>query len=102
MQTITVKPNETFVWPKGLRLLPSEKVTIVLPGALVLKGEQIGAIIEVSDDAEIGFQESQSTKELFRHIILKVAKGDGIRINRPTQAMVVCESEQLIAFQVEG
>jgi hypothetical protein len=53
-------------------------------------------------DAEIGFQESQSTKELFSHIILKVAKGDGIRINRPTQAMVVCESEQLIAFQVEG
>lgn len=101
MRTITIEPNKTFVWPKGLRLVPSEKVTIVLPGALVRKDEQLGAIIKVSDEAEIGFQESENSEEPFTRIILKVAKGDGVRINRPTQAMLVCELEQPIAFQVE-
>jgi hypothetical protein len=101
MQIITIESNKTFVWPKGLRLVPSEKVTIVLPGALVHKDEQIGMIIKVSDDAEIGFLESQNPEEPFNRIILKVAKGDGIRINRPTQAMLVCESEQTVTFQVE-
>jgi hypothetical protein len=101
MQTITIEPNKTFVWPKGLRLVPNEKVTIVLPGALVRKDEQIGAIIKVSDESEIGFQESQNPEELFSRIILKVAKGDGVRINRPTQAMLICALEQPITFQVE-
>jgi len=101
MQTIVIEPNKAFVWSKGLRLVPSENVTIMLPGTLVAQGEEIGSIIKVSDSAEIGFQESKKPKELFSCIILKVAKGDGIRINRPTQAMLVGESERPVTFQVE-
>jgi len=73
----------------------------MLPGTLVSKGEEIGSIIDVSDNAEIGFQKSKNPKELFSCIILKVAKGDEVCINRSTQAMVVSESEQAITFQVE-
>jgi hypothetical protein len=101
MQTITIEPNKTFAWPKGLRLIPSEKVTIEFPGGLVFDGEKIGAIIEVSDDAEIGFQKSDNPQKPYSRIILKVAKGDGILINRSTQAILV-GSEQPIAFQAEG
>jgi hypothetical protein len=101
MHTIVIEPNKAFVWSKGQRLVPSEKVTIMLPGTLVSKDEQIGSVIDVSDNAEIGFQESKNPGELFSCIILKVAKGDGIRINRPTQAMLVCESEGPVTFQVE-
>lgn len=100
MQMITIKPNKAFVWPKGLRLIPSENVTIEFPGGLVAENQKIGAVIEVSDDAEIGFQKSNDPENRFSRIILKVEKGDGILINRSTQAMLV-ESEQPVTFQRE-
>jgi hypothetical protein len=101
MQTMTIEPNKSFVWPKGLRLVSNENVTIVLPGALIRNGEQIGTILKTSDGTEIGFEESKNPDELFTRIILKVSKGNEICINRATQAMLVCESELPITFQVE-
>jgi hypothetical protein len=101
VHTITIPAKKAFVWPKRVRLIPSENITIILPGALVANGEEIGAIINVSDDAEIGFKESQNPGELFSQIIVKVSKGDGVRINRSTQAMLVGESERPVMFQVE-
>ena len=89
------------MWPKMARLIPSENVTIMLPGALVAKDEIIGAIIDVSDDAEMGFLESKNPDELFSFIILKVPKGDGVRVNRPTEALLVGDSERPVTFQVE-
>jgi hypothetical protein len=99
METVTIEPNKVFAWREGLRLIPAEKAVIEFPGGLIRDGEQIGTIIEVSDDAEVSFQPSTNPKETFSRITLKVTEGDGIRINRGTQAMLVGKSP--IVFQIE-
>ncbi|HEY3762639.1 MAG TPA: hypothetical protein VGN23_12910 [Verrucomicrobiae bacterium] len=95
-----IKPNQAFAWRKGLRLIPSERVILVFPGALIQGEELIGDIIEVSDNADIGFQKSENPEEIFSHIVLKVAKGDGICLNRSTEAILVCDTDQPVAFEV--
>jgi hypothetical protein len=99
--TIQVESNKVFAWPKELRLVASEQVTILLPGALVPPGAQIGSVIDVPDDAEIGFKESENPDEHFIHIILRLKKGQSVGVARSTQAMVLTESVKTIIFEVE-
>jgi hypothetical protein len=101
-RTIQIESNKAFAWPKGQRLVAGEQVTILLPGALVPPGAQIGSVIDVPDDAEIGFRESENPGEPFSHIVLKLEKGQTVGVARSTQAMVLTDSVKTITFAVEG
>jgi len=100
-RTIQVESNKAFAWPQGLRLVAGEQVTILLPGALVPPEAQIGSVIDVPDDAEIGFRESENPGEPFSHIVLKLEKGQAVKVARSTQAVVLTESVKTVTFGVE-
>jgi hypothetical protein len=102
MQTITIQMNKTFAWPKGRRFIPNKSVIIVFPARLVQENEQIVEIIEAPDDAEIGFQESDDTQEVFSHIILKLPKGGGVRVNRSSKAILLGQTGKKITFRTEN
>lgn len=97
-----VESNKAFAWPKGLRLVAGEQVTILLPGALFPPGAQIGSVIDVPEDTEIGFRESENPNEPFSHIVLKLEKGQAAKVARSTQAIVLTESAKNITFTIEG
>jgi len=78
-----------------------EQVTILLPSALVPPGSLIGSVIDIPDDAEIGFQESENPDEPFIHIILRLKKGQSVRFSRSTQAVFLTELVKTITFEVE-
>jgi hypothetical protein len=101
-RTVQIESNKAFAWPKGLRLEANEPVTILLPAALVPAGAQIGSVIDVPDDAEIGFRESENPNEPFSHIVLKLEKGQAAKVARSTQAVVLTESVKTVTFEVEG
>jgi hypothetical protein len=101
-RTIKVDSNKAFAWPKGLRLVAGEQMTILLPGALVPPGVPIGSVIDVPDDAEIGFRESENPGEPFSHIVLKLEKGQTAAVAHSTQAIVLTESVKTITFEVEN
>lgn len=98
-----IEPNKPFPWPKGLRLVPTEDVIILLPGGLIENDELISTVVEVSNDAEaeIGFKPSAQPSGSFEAIILKVAKGNGIRLNRGTQAMVIRDFQRPVSFEID-
>ncbi len=101
-RTVQIESNKAFGWPKGLRLTANEPVTILLPAALVPSGVQIGSVLDVPDDAEVGFRESENPGEPFSHIVLKLAKGQTAGVARSTQAVVLTEAVKTITFAVEG
>jgi hypothetical protein len=94
-----VEPNTLFLWPKGQRLTPTQAVMLMLPGGLVRESEEIGSIIEVPDDAEIGF-DGQMPDKTFQRILVKLAPGQAVRLHRATQAMMVQPSDQAVVFDV--
>jgi len=94
-----VEPNTLFLWPKGQRLTPTQAVLLMVPGGLVRESEEIGSIIEVPDDAEIGF-DGQMPDKTFERILLKLAPGQAVRLHRATQAMLVQPSDQAVVFDV--
>jgi len=94
-----VEPNTLFLWPKGQRLTPTQAVLLMVPGGLVRESEEIGSIIEVPDDAEIGF-DGQMPDKTFQRILLKLAPGQAVRLHRATQAMMVQPSDQAVVFDV--
>ena len=100
-RTVQIESNKAFAWPKGLRLMPTEPVTILLPGALVPPGAQIGSVIDVPEDAEIGFRGSGNPNEPFSHIVLKLEKGQAAQLGRSTQAVVLTDSVKTVTFEVE-
>ena len=94
-----VEPNTLFLWPKGQRLTPTQAVLLMVPGGLVRESEEIGSIIEVPDEAEIGF-DGQMPDKTFERILLKLAPGQAVRLHRATQAMMVQPSDQAVVFDV--
>jgi hypothetical protein len=97
---IRIAPNKPFVWPKGQCLITLQDVTLVLPGGIVRENEPVGSIIEVSDEVEISFQESENQQNGFSFIILRLPRGESVRLNRSAQAMVTQPSGESIIFQV--
>ena len=95
-----IQPNTLFLWPKGQRLTPTQAVMLMLPGGLVRGSEEIGSIIEVPDDAEIGF-EGQMPDQTFQRILLKLGPGQAVRLHRATQAMMV-QPSQPVVFEVSS
>jgi hypothetical protein len=69
-------------------------------GGLVQGGEEIGSIIEVPDDAEIGF-EGQMPDKTFERIFVKLTPGQAVRLHRATQAMMV-QPSQPVVFEVSS
>jgi len=74
----------------------------MLPGGLIREQECIGSIIDVADEAEIGFQPSENPNEAFGYIILKLKEGQSACINRSTQAMMVQPLSGAAYFEVEN
>jgi hypothetical protein len=101
LHKMEIEPNKPFAWSKGMRLIPNQDVTILFPGGLIGENETIGAVIEVSDEAEIGFEKSDNPTDTFKFIVLKVSKGDGIRLNRGTQAIVIQPAKKAVEFAME-
>jgi hypothetical protein len=92
-EKLQVRPNIPFKWRKGFRLQTESEVTIVLPGVLIKEGETIGSIIEVSADAQIGFQPVAAADKPVDYIIVKMKPGMFLKIHRNTEAMLLSDSE---------
>ena len=96
--SITMRRGQVFQWRRGVRLQASEDTQIALPGELLREGEQIGSIIDVSDDAEIGFR--QRTDESFEAIILRLRAGHTAELHRGSDALLIADDDRERVFYV--
>ena len=96
--SITMRRGQVFQWGRGVRLQASEDTQIALPGELVREGEQIGSIIDVSDDAEIGFR--QRPDESFEAIILRLRAGHTVELHRGSDALLIADDDRERVFYV--
>ena len=76
----------------------SEDTKIALPGELLREGELIGSIIDVSDDAEIGFR--QRADKSFEAIILHLRAGHTVVLHRSSDALLIAEDDRERVFYV--
>jgi hypothetical protein len=101
-KTLEIEANKPFKWPKGLCLSPTSPVTILLPGGLIQNEETIGSIIEVPDDADIGFRNAHGTGEPFECIFVNLKPGMFLRLHRNTEVVVVHESKSAAIFHINS
>jgi len=75
-----------FSWHRGVRLEASEDSELIFPGEILRDEEQIGSIIEVDDDAEIGFR--QRPDKSFDLIILRLKAGHTVTLHRGADVLL--------------
>jgi hypothetical protein len=96
--SVSMRRGQIFRWRRGLKLQASEDTQLALPGELVRDEEQIGSIIEVDDDAEIGFR--QRPDGSFEAIILSLRAGHAVALHRSSDAVLLAEDDRERIFFV--
>ena len=85
-ETVTIKGGQMFAWRSGICFEAIEDSEIILPGEIFREGEELGSIIEVDDDAHIGFH--QRPDGSFDRIILRMKAGHKATLRRGSQALL--------------
>jgi len=98
--SVTMRRGQVFQWRRGLRLRATEDTQLALPGGLVREPEQIGSIIEVDDDAQIGFR--QRADGSFEAIILQLRAGHRVLLHRSSDALLIANDDRERIFHVES
>jgi hypothetical protein len=93
-----MRRGQVFQWRCGLRLQASEDTELALPGELVRDGEQVGSIIDIDDDAEIGFR--QLPDGSFEAIILRLRTGQEVELHRSSHALLLADDDRERIFYV--
>jgi len=96
---VTMRRGQVFQWRRGLRLRATEDTQLALPGELVRDREQIGSIIEVDDDAEIGFRQRDDGS--FEAIILRLRAGHAVALHRSSDVLLIADDDRERVFHVE-
>jgi hypothetical protein len=96
--TVQMRRDQVFQWRRGLRLQASEDTQLALPGELVRDAEQIGSIVEVDDDDEIGFP--QRADGSFESIILRLRAGHAVLLHRSSDVMLLADDDRERVFYV--
>ena len=98
--SVTMRQGQVFQWRRGLCLRASETTQLALPGELVREDEKIGTIIEVDDEARIGFRERlDGTVEA---IILQLQAGHKVRLHRSSDVLLLADDDRERVFYVEA
>ena len=95
-----MRRGQVFQWRRGVRLKASEDTQLALPGELLREGEQIGSIIAVDDDAEIGFRQRDDGS--FEAIILRLRAGHTVELHRSSDALLIADDDRERVFYVES
>lgn len=98
---IKIDPAEPFKWPKGLCLSATSNVVVLLPGQLIQNAETIGSIIEVPDDANIGFRNGMRIDEPFDCLMVRLKPGMSLKLNRSTEVIIMHNSTEPVVFKIE-
>ena len=98
--SITMRRGQIFQWRSGLRLRATEDTQLALPGELVRQQEQIGSIVEVDDDAQIGFR--QRADGSLEAIILQLRAGQRALLHRSSDALLIADDDRERIFHVES
>src|SRR5574341_708881 len=90
-QLVKAPPGQLFGWKQGVWIEATETTFIVLPGELIRDDEQIGSIVETSeDDVMLGFTPSLD-RQKFTDIRVKLERGQSAMIRRSAQAIIRAE-----------
>jgi hypothetical protein len=98
--SVTMRRGQVFQWRRGFRLRATEDTQLALPGELVREQEQIGSIVEVDDDAQIGFR--QRADGSFDAIILQLRAGRRVLLHRASDALLIADDDRERVFYVES
>ena len=98
--SVTMRRDQVFQWRRGVRLQANEDTQIALPGELLREGEEIGSIISVSDEAEIGFRPREDGS--FEAIILRLRAGHTVELHRSSDALLIADDDRERVFYVES
>ena len=98
--SVTLRRGQVFRWRRGLRLRATEETQLALPGELVREQEQIGSIVEVDDDAQIGFRQRPDGN--FEAIILQLRAGHRVLLHRSCDALLIADYDRERVFHVES
>lgn len=96
--SVSMRRGQIFQWRRGLKLQASEDTQLALPGELMREDEKIGSIIEVDDDAEIGFR--QRPDGSFEAIILRLRTGHSVELHRSSDAVLLADDDRERIFYV--
>lgn len=96
--SVSIRRGQVFQWRRGLRLQASEDSQFAFPGELVRGEEQIGSIIEVDADAEIGFR--QRADGSFEAIILRLRAGHAVTLHRSSDILLIADDDRERVFYV--
>lgn len=92
-------PGQPFAWRRGLRLEATEETHLAVPGELVRQNEQLGSIVEISDnDAEVRFQQREGGGIEAIHLFLK--PGQSVVLHRASEVFVVADDSRKRVFYV--
>ena len=96
--TVTMRAGQIFQWHRGLRLQAAEDTRLALPGELIRNDEQIGSIIEVDHDADVGFQKrSDGTVEA---IHMRLHAGHTVTLHRSSDVLLVARDREERVFYI--
>ena len=96
--SITISTGQPFQWRRGTRLEATSDSQFAFPGELVRDDEQMGSIIEVDDDAEMGFQKRADGS--FEAIHLRLRPGHAVTLHRSSDVLLVGPDGQQRVFYV--
>ena len=99
MTILTVEPGKPFEWRRGLRLQATEDTQLILPGALWVKGEALGSVIEVSDD-EARVTINQADDGIVRRIHVFLRTGEHATLHHNSEAIAIGQGEKQITLNV--
>lgn len=99
--TISVVANKPFHWSRGTQLRARISTVIAVPAEILIEGEALGSIIELSnDDTRIAFQEAAKSGGGFAMILIELQSGTSLKLNRSTEAVALGSASEEVVFDV--
>src|SRR5262245_35001014 len=98
--SVAMRRGQIFQWRRGLCLRATEDALLALPADLVRAEEKIGSIIDVDDDAEIGFRERADGS--LEAIILRLRAGQKAELHRSSEALLIADDDRERVFHIES
>jgi hypothetical protein len=99
--TISVVANKPFHWSQGAQLRARRATVIAVPAGILIEGEMLGSIIEISsDDTRIAFQEATESVGGFAAILIELQSGAFLKLNRSTEAIALGSTSEEFVFDV--